>query len=101
MLLAAAAVFWALRFARRSAPMPPPPAARTVAPPANPPVDLARHDGQTIDFSSGRPVVQDTPADRAALDRALKEMQTAAGDVTFAPPPPSTTAPKPAASTAH
>ncbi len=62
------------------------------------PVDLTRHDGQTIDFSSGRPVVTDTPADRAALERTLREMAEAAKTVTFAPPqpaPPAAPAKKP------
>lgn len=48
-----------------------------------PMVDLTRHDGQTIDFSSGQPVVKDTAADRAALKKAEKEMEAAAGNVTF------------------
>ncbi len=58
--------------------------------PAPPVVDLTKHDGQTIDFSSGRPVVKDTPADKAALDQAVKEMEAAAREVTFTPPPPQT-----------
>jgi hypothetical protein len=40
-------------------------------------------DGKTIDFSSGTPVVKDSPADRAAMDAAVKEMDAAAKDVTF------------------
>ena len=50
-----------------------------------PPVDLTRHDGQTVDFSSGKPVVKATPADQAALDQAIKAMDEAAKTVTFAP----------------
>lgn len=57
------------------------------------PPDVAIEDGRTIDFSSGRAVVRDTPADRAALERAQREMDAAAKDVTFAP------APTPAAAT--
>jgi len=67
----------------------PPVAARTLAPEppaANPPVDLTKHDGQTIDFSSGKPVVKSTPADQAAVDAAVKEMAEAAKDVTFEAP---------------
>jgi hypothetical protein len=68
----------------------PPVAARTLAPvppdpvpgPA-PVVDLTQHDGQTIDFSSGQPVVKNTPEDQAAMDAALKDMQAATKDVTF------------------
>ena len=40
-------------------------------------------DGKTLDFSSGHAVVKDTPEDRAALERALKEMDEATKDVTF------------------
>ena len=47
------------------------------------PVDLERHDGKTIDFSGAKPVVKDTPADRAALARELKEIEEAAKNVTF------------------
>jgi hypothetical protein len=55
------------------------------APPANPapPVDLEKHDAKTIDFSSGQPLVKDTPADRAALDQGLKEIEEATRNVTF------------------
>jgi uncharacterized iron-regulated membrane protein len=76
----------------RAAP-PPPPAvkgplapASTAAPAA--PVDLAAHDRQVIDFSSGKPVVQDTPEDRAALQAGLKDIADATRDVTFEPPKP-------------
>jgi hypothetical protein len=40
-------------------------------------------DGKTIDFSDGTPVIKDSPADRAAMDAAVKEMDAAAKDVTF------------------
>ncbi len=73
----------------------PPAAARTLAPEppaANPPVDLTKHDGQTIDFSSGKPVVKTAPEDKAVIDAAVKEMADAAKDVTFEATPP----PKPA-----
>ncbi|MCW5550433.1 MAG: hypothetical protein KIT44_15830 [Opitutaceae bacterium] len=58
---------------------------------AEPPVAI--QDGKTIDFSSGRAEVRDTPEDRAAMEQALKEMEAAAKDVTFGPtrsptPPP-------------
>jgi hypothetical protein len=53
---------------------------------AKPPVDLAKHDGQTIDFSTGRPVVKDSPADQAALEKATREMAEAAKGVTFDAP---------------
>jgi len=50
------------------------------------PVDLAKHDGQTIDFSSGRPVVKDSAADQAAIEQATREMAEAVKGVTFGPP---------------
>ena len=70
----------------------PPVAARTLAP--APPVDLTQHDGQTIDFSTGAPVVKNTPEDQAAIDAAAKDIAEATQGVTFraapapAPPPP-------------
>ena len=57
----------------------------TVATPAEP-VDLTKHDGQTIDFSSGKPVVKDSPEDRAEMEKAAKEMEEAAKEVSFGPP---------------
>lgn len=54
--------------------------------PSTAPVDLAKHDGQTIDFSSGKPVVRDSPGDKAALDKVTQEMAEAAKDVTFEAP---------------
>jgi hypothetical protein len=45
-------------------------------------------DGKTIDFSDGTPVVKDSPADRAALDATVKEMDEAAKSVTFSATPP-------------
>ncbi len=68
----------------------PPPAARAAAPaPAPEPVDLTKTDGKTVDFSSGRPVVKDTPADKAAIDAALKDMEEARQATHFdrTPPP--------------
>ncbi len=44
-------------------------------------------DGKTIDMSSGRPVVQDDARSRAAIEKAKKEMEAAASEVTFAPRP--------------
>ena len=40
-------------------------------------------DGKTIDMSSGRPVVLDDARSRAAIDKAVKEMDAAASEVTF------------------
>jgi hypothetical protein len=52
-----------------------------------PPVDLTEHDGKTIDFSSGKPVIKDTPEDRAAIAEAQQEMDAAVRGITFDPPP--------------
>lgn len=74
---------------------PPPPAAsapKVVATPA--PVEPPRplepgvvpiQNQKTIDFSSGKPVVQDDAANKAAIDAALKEMEEATKGVTFGP----------------
>lgn len=43
-------------------------------------------DGKTIDFSAGMPIVKDTDKDKAALDRALKQMEEAAAGVSFGSP---------------
>ena len=77
----------------------PVPVAAPAAPKATPaaPVDLARHDGETIDFSSGQAVVKDASADKAANDQAAQEMETAAKDVTFAPTKPADAAKTPPA----
>ena len=79
LLLAGGAAWWGWqRFG-------PQPAAPVAAQPAAP-VDLVKHDGQTIDFSSGRPVVKDSPEDKAALEKSAKEMAEAAKNVTFEAP---------------
>jgi hypothetical protein len=62
------------------------------------PVDLTKHDGQTIDFSSGKPVVKDSAEDKAATDAAVKDMAEATKGVTFEPvkkaPEPASVPPK-------
>jgi hypothetical protein len=46
-------------------------------------------DGKTIDFSGGTAEVRNGPADKAAVDKAVKDMDAASGTVTFpADPPP-------------
>ncbi len=86
LLVATVLLLWLDRLERqtvaRSRPVPAPAARRAE------PIDLTQHDGAAIDFSSGRPVVKNTPADRAAVDRAVKEMEAAAKEVTFAPTKP-------------
>lgn len=86
-------VLWFVR-ARRAEMRGKPTAEKFVGPVADPatsptplaPIDLEKHDAKTIDFSSGKPVVKDTPADRAALQQGLKDIEEATRGVTFEPP---------------
>jgi hypothetical protein len=89
------AVLW-LHSQRRRPALAPAPGAAAPSPATAEPVDLTKHDGQTIDFSSGQPVVKDSPADRAALEKAAKEMEEATKDMTFTPPKPKEPEQKPA-----
>lgn len=50
---------------------------------ARPYVDLKATGGKTVDFSSGRPVMKDSPEDRAALEAGLKEIEEATQNLTF------------------
>ena len=64
----------------------PPVAARTLAPeppPAQPVALGGENERKTIDFSTGQPVVKDSPEDKAVIDAALKEMAEATKEVTF------------------
>lgn len=78
----------------RSAPPPgvspttPQPAAAT-----KPLPEVAIQEGKTIDFSKGAPEIRDTPDDRAALEKAKKEMDEATKDVVFAPTKPAEATP--------
>lgn len=49
------------------------------------PAEVPIQEGKTIDFSSGKPEVRETDEDRAAIERAKREMDEATKDVTFAP----------------
>ena len=53
-------------------------------PAAKPAVTI--QDGKTIDFSSGKPVVKDSPGEKAIIDATVKEMDEAAKGVKFGPP---------------
>jgi len=65
---------------------------RTQSAPAAVPI----RDGMTIDFSSGRAEVRDEAADRAAIEKAKREMDEATAGITFAPTKPKETdAPNP------
>lgn len=60
-------------------------------------VEVPIKNGATIDFSSGKPVVKDTPAEKTKIDRSVTEMTKATSDVTFPPKPaaePATPAPE-------
>jgi hypothetical protein len=91
----AAGVLWYVIDRRAKNRALPPVAARTLAPePPAPPVALGTPETEhkTIDYSSGKPVVKDSPEDKAALDAGLKDIADATKDVSFGPTPP----PKPA-----
>ncbi|HYP16687.1 MAG TPA: hypothetical protein VEQ65_05705 [Opitutus sp.] len=53
--------------------------------PASRPPPVTIQDRKTIDFSSGKPVVKDNPAERALIDAAMKDIQDAAKNIHFAP----------------
>ena len=76
LLLAVALVSWYVIERRRPV--------RTKAPLASSAVvDITKHDGQTIDFSSGKPELKNTPGDRAALQAGLRDIEAAAAQVIF------------------
>ena len=85
-LLAGAIVFvlWYVIDRRAKNRAAPPVTTRTLAP-EPPPVALgtAETEHKTIDFSTGKPVVKDTPEDQAVIDAAIKEMAEATKHVTF------------------
>lgn len=54
-----------------------------VAPTQQPYVDLKTADAKTVDFSSGQPVVKDSPEDRAALQAGIKDIEEATKDIVF------------------
>lgn len=65
---------------------PPPPVAPIAIAPAPEPVPLNGPNAQkTIDFSTGQPVIKDTPEDRAAMATALEDMAAATDAMTFGP----------------
>jgi hypothetical protein len=89
-LLVGAAIFILWYVAQRRAELraAPAPMARKelgpLAPEAKPFVPLGGpNEAKTIDFSSGRPLVKETPEDKAALAAGLKEIEEATKDVTF------------------
>ncbi len=63
------------------------PVALSQPPPAPVKNEIAIEDGKTIDFSPGIAVVKDEADEKAALARALKEMDEATKNVTFGPTP--------------
>lgn len=69
---------------RHLAPEPPPAGTQTVLPPGEPVVlGTPATERKTIDFSSGQPVVKDSPEDQAALEAALRDIAEATKGVTF------------------
>jgi hypothetical protein len=86
---------------------PPPPREVTAQPPSaspySPPPNQAAppkpkplvpiEDGKTIDFSSGNPVVKDSAAEKAIIEKSVKDMEAALRNVTFTLPPPAPAAP--------
>lgn len=82
-VLAVAYIVW-----KRQPPAITPIPAAQFAPPATPAAaaEVAIQDRQTIDFSKGSPEIRTTPADQAAIDAALKEMQEATKTISFEPP---------------
>ncbi len=63
-----------------------PSAPRVVGPVIDSPkIDLTKIDGQTLDLSSGRPVVRDSAEDRAAIEKALHDIEAATRGVQFGP----------------
>jgi len=69
-------------------PAPPPAIAPAPTPPpvtTKPLPEVAIQEGKTIDFSKGTPEIRDTPEDRAALEKAKKEMDEATKDIVFEP----------------
>jgi hypothetical protein len=65
--------------------MPTPPMPMIRVDPPKLKLEVPIHNGATIDFSYGGPVVKSGGEDQAALDRALKEMAEATKDTKFAP----------------
>jgi hypothetical protein len=59
-----------------------------VAAPPKPTAVVAIQDGKTIDFSSGNPVVKDSAAEKAIIEKAVREMEAALQDVNFTLPAP-------------
>ncbi len=92
-LLVGAATFVLWYVADRRAEMrtaPAPVATKSVGPVVTepPPVQLGGlNEGKTIDFSSGKGVVSDTPEDRAAMEAALREIEEATRDIKFTAEP--------------
>ena len=43
-------------------------------------------DGQTLDFSNGKPQVKNSAEDKAAIDAAMKDIESAEKEVTFEAP---------------
>ena len=78
-------------YLRHRAPAPTPvvtPGSPTTPDPVTAPAEVPIQEGKTIDFSSGKPEIRETDEDRAAIERAKREMDEATKDVIFAPTKP-------------
>jgi len=99
-IVMAAGVLWYVIDRRAKNRALPPVATRTLAPePPAQPVALGTPETErkTVDFSSGKAVVKDSPEDKAALEAGIKDIADATKDVTFGPTTPPPAQPAPAA----
>jgi hypothetical protein len=78
------ALGWVL-FLRLSPPGAPMQKVSVATAPASPLPEVAIQDGKTIDFSSGKPVLKNSPEEQAAIDAAVKEIDAATKGVIFNP----------------
>jgi hypothetical protein len=70
--LSAIALFWVTRQKGRVVPSP----------------EVAIQPGQTLDFSTGKPVVKDAEKEKAALAKGVREINAAQQGVSFSSPKP-------------
>ena len=92
LLLGIGGILWYVADRRAKNRAAPPPVAAKLVPPTpgtvpDQPVALGgANERKTIDFTSGKAVVKDSAADRAAIDAAMKDIAAAQQEVTFAAP---------------
>ena len=94
LLLGIGGILWYVADRRAKNRAAPPPVAVKLVPPTpgaaavpDQPVALGgANERKTIDFTSGKAVVKDSAADRAAIDAAMKDIAAAQKEVTFEAP---------------